>query len=884
MNPLEIIRSSKFFDRSYYLNTYRDVLNDSMSPEKHYLSVGCYEGRNPGPNFSTVEYYKHNEDVLRAKANALIHYEMYGKYENRYKVNCHKISDNALRSCINNDNKYSCFFTVILFVSKSNTEYDIRATLDSLFNQTSLNFEILIVDTGLRNYSYNAIFEYIDNANIDTKLMCCDNLNIKSDELCFGASIEEAISLSSGRYVIFLRSGDYVQSDHINILNSKLNECSPKIPELIINNVEFIGDGYFGIYDKINNYDDTISFDKFVNGFYYHFSAFCIKKALLNNIDFEKIFSMNDFYTQLTFNISVSNHIIYVNSLRTIVKIDSGFSLYSNFKDDNLRTRSRVSNVSSEYHLKYLVDRNFLKLDKRLVSGNVFLNKNQSLIIDTINLAEYLCSKKALDFAIQVFYFCYNILNFKSNNIIYRIFDCYILLYELNQAEDLILAVVENNPAEEHKLISRKDILNSSKAAHYNVIVNEAEFDVNCVSHLLSNSKLCNYKASDLINVKFVFTNPGVPFSAFVIEKVNYQRVYIDYKSDNSCDDKYLTLELNLLNTRKIGIISDSQVKWIFVVSKELVQGVLRGKDNWLFLDNDSNESVSQYIGNKLISNTELNNWKKYFEYVQKVPNYVLVVPPSKEQVFPQYYPHKRASWCPIDQFLDFIHSYDVNSIYPIDLLQKDITSYVRTETHWSYKSAFDVFCEIISFFNIGYSNSMLPKISFKLTKTVGDLGSKCNPLEFSDYYTIDMIDDHSTLIFRNFVANRQGKISKFHNDSAIIKKKVIVFGDSFSTILEPFFTCFFADVIRVWSNATIIENIVEFEKPDYIVAEITERFLVRSPVILHNIVDYKPCFKLDLPKNDIENLFNFATSGLKIYDDYINSYKAIFSNDGSHI
>ena len=83
MNPLEIIRNSRFFDRNYYYETYKDVEITSMSCEEHYLTIGYLEGRNPSLSFSTLDYFKSYGDILHKKVNPLVHYESCGKKENR---------------------------------------------------------------------------------------------------------------------------------------------------------------------------------------------------------------------------------------------------------------------------------------------------------------------------------------------------------------------------------------------------------------------------------------------------------------------------------------------------------------------------------------------------------------------------------------------------------------------------------------------------------------------------------------------------------------------------------------------------------------------------------------------------------------------------------
>ncbi len=80
---LEAIRYSVFFDAQFYLNANPDVAASGGNPALHYLQHGGFEGRDPGPLFSTRRYLECNPDVAKARHNALAHYELYGRNEGR---------------------------------------------------------------------------------------------------------------------------------------------------------------------------------------------------------------------------------------------------------------------------------------------------------------------------------------------------------------------------------------------------------------------------------------------------------------------------------------------------------------------------------------------------------------------------------------------------------------------------------------------------------------------------------------------------------------------------------------------------------------------------------------------------------------------------------
>lgn len=78
-----LIRKSKYFDENYYLENNPDVENLKISPAKHYLLFGGFEGRDPSVEFSSAFYLYQNPDVLANRINPLIHYLKFGKREGR---------------------------------------------------------------------------------------------------------------------------------------------------------------------------------------------------------------------------------------------------------------------------------------------------------------------------------------------------------------------------------------------------------------------------------------------------------------------------------------------------------------------------------------------------------------------------------------------------------------------------------------------------------------------------------------------------------------------------------------------------------------------------------------------------------------------------------
>lgn len=80
---IKALRKSDAFDARWYVETYPDVAESGIAPEHHYATAGAFESRDPGPDFSTMDYYLANPDVAEGGWPALCHYAMHGRAEKR---------------------------------------------------------------------------------------------------------------------------------------------------------------------------------------------------------------------------------------------------------------------------------------------------------------------------------------------------------------------------------------------------------------------------------------------------------------------------------------------------------------------------------------------------------------------------------------------------------------------------------------------------------------------------------------------------------------------------------------------------------------------------------------------------------------------------------
>lgn len=280
----------------------------------------------------------------------------------------------------------------------------------------------------------------------------------------------------------------------------------------------------------------------------------------------------------------------------------------------------------------------------------------------------------------------------------------------------------------------------------------------------------------------------------------------------------------------KIGIRNDSSIVWLVTLEAEL-SCVVEGKDNYLFLEHDSNRSSAQYLGQLLIDKANMDQWHDYFAYALQETSasnidFRFMLAPGKEYIFPEHYPYLRGGATPTDQFLNHFghHRYVLN---PLLALHKQRNySYSKIDTHWTHYGASIAarfFCESIDV------NFIDPEYDYKFRPSTGDLGNKLfpNAIEYLPHFDEESIS--RSRIFENRIPNR-GRLHIYENLHVSGNNVLIVFGDSFSMLLVPQLIKTFKRVVHVFSGADIDWEIVRHEKPTHILAEITSRFLIKAP------------------------------------------------------
>lgn len=268
-----------------------------------------------------------------------------------------------------------------------------------------------------------------------------------------------------------------------------------------------------------------------------------------------------------------------------------------------------------------------------------------------------------------------------------------------------------------------------------------------------------------------------------------------------------------------------------------------RGKDDWLFLGNAYDNTVSKLTLSIFPSSSQVASVRDSFSRIADSgkkcgAKIVLLVGPEKSSIYPEYLPDQIVP-SPTKYsslFLNKIKELPNITVYdPTDDLlsakESEGILYWMTDTHWNNKGAYLAYS--------GFSKLLglpIPSVSFKHNGThSGDLIEisklKNLPLHPQDNWDVIWRDD--PIWTENEIKNEQkttfGVAAIVTNDKPLSNKYVWVVGDSFAGVLRKYFNATFKEVYYIghWKDTlnSLPERLAKAErKPDLIVIVRVER------------------------------------------------------------
>jgi alginate O-acetyltransferase complex protein AlgJ len=264
---------------------------------------------------------------------------------------------------------------------------------------------------------------------------------------------------------------------------------------------------------------------------------------------------------------------------------------------------------------------------------------------------------------------------------------------------------------------------------------------------------------------------------------------------------------------------------------------IIIGKNGWLFFPSSLHDGFLAERNLDPFTETELDQWQQLLEKRNKfftdhgIP-FLVVIPPDKQNVYPELMPEHFAPLGPmtrLDQLIDRLrktHSrVRVIDLRPALLAAKKYHQlYFKTDTHWNDYGAYAAYPVILDAIQSVVPGSRLvpqPLSEFipKSTRKAGDLA------RYMDlYYEYD--EDWLELVRRDHFPSIDSTNSVVETTGTDPHAPVLVmFHDSFTNYLAKFLGPNFSRAYWVWSN-TMNGSIALQAKPDVVVDEFLERML----------------------------------------------------------
>jgi hypothetical protein len=292
-----------------------------------------------------------------------------------------------------------------------------------------------------------------------------------------------------------------------------------------------------------------------------------------------------------------------------------------------------------------------------------------------------------------------------------------------------------------------------------------------------------------------------------------------------------------------LGSAFDSWVNWSrrgsvkankagFAARPEKTLKVLQGREDWLYLDNDTNNVIDQIKGQYKLPQNFSSQWSKLIstrkhKFSERKIDYRFLVAPNKECVYSEYLPNDIvvSNSRPV-RLIEPLVEGSFRFIYPINMLSDrgDLyPTYSKGDTHWNDWGAFKAVKEL--FADVPDVLMHENRLEFFEIETSGDLSDKIGKRNYT--VSVRIKDARAKEVFNNGVKNR-GNYIVFENENKNLPKCVL-FRDSFSTAMLKYLAEMFSRLIVVWQPNVDIA-LVDAEKPQFVVSQQAERFLVSCP------------------------------------------------------
>ena len=265
---------------------------------------------------------------------------------------------------------------------------------------------------------------------------------------------------------------------------------------------------------------------------------------------------------------------------------------------------------------------------------------------------------------------------------------------------------------------------------------------------------------------------------------------------------------------------------------------VLRGSAGYLFLRNDSNRVIDQVTGRRVLSDAELAQWEAFLRGLDDAAQardvrVVYLVAPNKECVFAEFLPDEVlvAETRPVRQIQALAARLDLRAtrlIYPLEAMRRagpQFATYPKGDSHWSDYGATVALAALYEALGLPHGAGTDFHTEFRNADLLSKLGGVC-----VEQHPVLSRQPAAVPVYDNGVLNtgRRRELRAGHGTDAQAQR-LLILHDSFGEWLIPPLAERFAHTTAVW-NASLSPDLLDDARPDVIILERAERFLIVPP------------------------------------------------------
>ena len=268
---------------------------------------------------------------------------------------------------------------------------------------------------------------------------------------------------------------------------------------------------------------------------------------------------------------------------------------------------------------------------------------------------------------------------------------------------------------------------------------------------------------------------------------------------------------------------------------------VVVGKNGRLFLDYDTNQIMAQQTGVLRFEPEELDRWRTLLEertawLAERGACYLFLVVPDAASVFPADLPDdlRPVATRPLVQLQEHLRASGspAELLYPLEQLQSDgrHETYPKTETHWTEWGAFLAYRMLVERLLGRVALREVTDRDIVVTERLlpGDLGVQVEPPAKSLHAYVEMRHPPAArFVSDNRIMNRGRRIE--YECEAAPDVCCLVLGDSYANRFAHVLAESFRRLV-IGSTPTVDRDLVEEVRPQVVIQESAERFLIRAP------------------------------------------------------